>query len=371
MRLTFPHLGNAYIVVKTLFDELDIDYLIPPFNSKRALELGTKIAPELACLPMKINLGNCIEAYEKGADTILITGGCGPCRFGYYGEMERDILKDAGYKMDVITLEWPDKGLKEFLGRIRKLTGGLNAYRILKACKKAVSISKDIDTLEKLTFKTRPREIVKGSTDKIYKGFRNSVRSAKGYREIKKVLEEARSKLIKLETDKKMVPLKIGIVGEIYTTIDSYSNFGLETKLGNMGIEVDREVTVSGWIIEHMLKAALHIPRNLRYKKAAEPYLGVMIGGHAQETIGNTIIYSKSGYDGVIQIYPLTCMPEIVAQSILPAVERDFDIPVLTLIIDELSGEAGYMTRLEAFSDLIKKRRERRENGENWALSGD
>lgn len=52
-------------------------------------------------------------------------------------------------------------------------------------------------------------------------------------------------------------------------------------------------------------------------------------------------------------------MPEIVAERILPALEWDFIIPVLTLIIDEMTGEAGYLTRLEAFVDLLDRRKER------------
>ena len=83
-----------------------------------------------------------------------------------------------------------------------------------------------------------------------------------------------------------------------------------------------------------------------------------MIGGHARETIGYAVRYAKEGFDGVIQIYPLTCMPEIVAQSILPTVEKDYNIPYLCLIVDEMTGEAGYMTRLEAFVDLLRRRKE-------------
>jgi predicted nucleotide-binding protein (sugar kinase/HSP70/actin superfamily) len=164
--------------------------------------------------------------------------------------------------------------------------------------------------------------------------------------------------------------MRVGIVGEIYTTIDAYSSFNIDSKLGDMGIEVDRYVTVSGWIIEHMIKHALHLPRDLSYAEAAKPYLGTMIGGHAQETIGNTVLYAKNGYDGVVQIYPLACMPEIVAESILPAVERDYSIPILTLIIDEMTGEAGYVTRLEAFADLLNKRRERTLDDGQRILSG-
>jgi len=370
MRITFPHLGNMYIAVKALLEDLGVDYVIPPFNNKKALELGTKHAPEMACLPLKINIGNFIQAYELGADTILMAGGCGPCRFGYYCEMHREILKDAGYEMEVLTMEKPERDISEFLRRGKKLVGSAGASKIIKALYNAVRITVLVDELERLCFKTRPREMERGSTNRIFKSFQNRVMPAEGSGEIKKLIMDTRDRLLSVEINKQFKPLKIGIVGEIYTTIDSYTSFDIQNRLGEMGAEVDRYVTVSGWVIEHMLKKTLHLPRDLRYAKAAKPYLGTMIGGHAQETVGNTVMYANEGYDGVIQIYPLTCMPEIVAESILPEIQRDLDIPVLTLIIDEMTGEAGYLTRVEAFVDLLAQRKERTNVKRQRALSG-
>ncbi|HEY9059782.1 MAG TPA: CoA protein activase [Pseudobacteroides sp.] len=358
MKLTFPHMGNTYIPVKAMLDDLGVNCIIPPFNNKKALEIGTKLAPELACLPLKINLGNFIQAYEMGADSILMTGGCGPCRFGYYCEMHREILSDMGVDMKVITLDIPGNDYNKLLNNVREITGGLNIYKILKAVKNTVEVSKKVDELERLTFKIRPREIHKGATDKIYRSFLYSILKIKGSRNIKKHIDKARNKLLEIQTDKEMKPIRVGIVGEIYTTNDPYSNLYIESRLGNEGIEVTRPVTVSGWIIDHMIKKALHLKGDERYKEAAKPYLGTMIGGHSQETIGNTVLFAKDGYDGVVQIFPLGCMPEIVSESILPSIERDFKIPVMSLIIDEMTGEAGYMTRVEAFIDLLKRRRE-------------
>ncbi len=357
MKITFPHMGNTYITAKALLDDLNAEYVIPPLNNKKAVEEGIKHAPEMACLPLKINLGNYIQAYEEGADTILITGGCGPCRFGYYCEIEREILKDIGYEMDVLILEMPDDGVKGLIKRVRKLNGGFNIHKLLKAVWNATDVSKKTDELERLTYRIRPREIKKGTTDKIYDEFRNKALYTKGSKNIKNLILETENKLNGIEIDKDFKPMKIGIVGEIYTTLDSYTSFNMDSKLGAMGFEVDRAVTLSWWIIDHIIKKALHLPVDNSYKKEAEPYLGAMIGGHAQETIGHAIQYAKKGYDGILQIFPLTCMPEIVAQSILPSIERDYGIPVLTLIIDEMTGEAGYVTRLEAFADLLKKRK--------------
>jgi len=362
-------MGNAFVTVKALLDDLGADYVIPPYNNREALELGTRHVPEMACLPLKITLGSLIQGFRQGADTVLMAGGCGPCRFGYYCEMQREILKDMGCEMDMIVLDLPNGDVGEFIRRVKKLAGGLNVPRILKAVINAARISVMVDELESLSFRVRPREIDKGATDRIYRSFLKKAREAKGSAEIKELIRNTREKLLAVELDSQARPLRIGIVGEIYTSIDPFASFELQQKLGRMGVEVHRFITISDWIIEHIIKNALRLPRDLRYAKAAKPYLGAMIGGHAQETIGNSIIYSQMGFDGIIQTYPLTCMPEIVAESILPSVERDFDIPILTLIIDEMTGEAGYMTRIEAFIDLLERRRESRAVERQDALS--
>ena len=54
----------------------------------------------MMCLPFKVFIGNYLESIEKGADTIIITGSCGPCRFGFYSLLQEDILRDLGYDID-------------------------------------------------------------------------------------------------------------------------------------------------------------------------------------------------------------------------------------------------------------------------------
>lgn len=370
MKATFPHMGNLFICIKTLLEELEVDYIVPPFNNKTTLEVGTRYVPECACLPLKITIGTLMQAYNMGADTVLMVGGCGPCRFGYYCEMYREILKDLRCKMEVITLEPPSGDLSGLLKQVRKLTGTLNLYKIAKAVKRAAQVAVKVDELENMIFKIRPRELERGIVSKVYRKFRENAVKANSSTELDKLIEDAKKRLLEIKTRKDISPLKIGIVGEIYTTIDDYTNFNIQHKLGDLTVETHRYVTISNWIIDHIIKKSLKLPVDLRYVKAAKPYLGEMIGGHARETIGNTVLYAEQGYDGVIQIYPFTCMPEIVAESILPAIEKDYDIPILTLIIDEMTGEAGYFTRVEAFTDLLYKRREAKTVSDGYILSG-
>ena len=71
-------------------------------------------------------------------------------------------------------------------------------------------------------------------------------------------------------------------------------------------------------------------------------------------------MFAERGFDGVIQLAPFSCIPEIVAKGILPQVSHDQEIPVMTIFLDEMMGKAGMQTRLEAFVDLLLQRREHR-----------
>ncbi len=50
-------------------------------------------------------------------------------------------------------------------------------------------------------------------------------------------------------------------------------------------------------------------------------------------------------------------MPEIIAENIYPSVIKDHSIPVLTMVFDEQMARAGLITRIEAFIDLMERRR--------------
>lgn len=369
MKVTFPQMGNAYIPIKAVLEDLGVDVLVPPPCTKRTLELGTKYAPELACLPLKINIGNYIESLEKGAQVIAMAGGCGPCRFGYYAEVQKEILKDLGYKFEMIVLERPQGNIRDFINKLKLLTGGSSLIQVLRAIKRATEVSIMADNLERLSWKVRPRERERGTVDKLMREFHRDVERARGSRELKEVIRKYTDRLKRVEVDGDRDVLKVGIVGEIYTVIEPFVSFRISERLGNMGVEVDKSITVSYWIVEHLIKEAVRLRNKKEIDRASYPYLKSFVGGHGQESIANTVIYKRKGYDGVIHLLPFTCMPEIVAQSILPTVSRDNNIPVMTLVLDEMTGEAGYLTRLEAFIDLIKRNKELNQSEKGKLLS--
>jgi predicted nucleotide-binding protein (sugar kinase/HSP70/actin superfamily) len=361
VKVTFPHMGNQYIATKVLLEELGVELVVPPECNKYALETGTKYSPESICLPLKMNIGNFIESIGQGADTIILTGSCGPCRFGYYSILQKEILKDMGYNIDVILLDPPQGDYKAFAQRVCKMSNTKNPYSIIKALVKGIRILYLVDALDDAARYKRPRQKKAGEVDRFYDQFHKEIRNVHGFMEVSNLIKETRKKIAEIEEEPERQILKIGITGEIYTIIEPYVNLFIEKKLGNMGVEVHKSLKISHWLVEHLFLSPLKLTAEKHIWKAAKPYITTMIGGHARETIGYSVLFAESGFDGLIQIYPFTCMPEIVAQSIMPAVEEKYQIPSLCFIVDEMTGEAGFITRLEAFVDLLTRRKEQKQ----------
>ena len=96
-----------------------------------------------------------------------------------------------------------------------------------------------------------------------------------------------------------------------------------------------------------------------RAYRMAKPYLMRDIGGDALECISDVMYAQEKGTDGLIHVSPFTCMPEIMSQNIFPKMREDVNLPILSLIMDEQTGKAGYITRLEAFVDLMRRKKRR------------
>jgi predicted nucleotide-binding protein (sugar kinase/HSP70/actin superfamily) len=366
MKITFPHMGDAYISVKVLLDELGLDYYMPPVGSHETMEIGIANSPEFMCLPFKKVLGDFINGLNNGADTILFGESGGQCRMSYYGDLMQEILRSMGYKFNYIHFNLSHITYKEAARNLGPFFTGKSKLSVIKAAVNAGWTVFAVDKLYALSRKIRCREIKHGTTDKIMREFEQKAQTVHGFKNIHRALTEARKELKHVEIDKTFEPVKIALVGEIFISSDSFTNLEIEKKLGNMGAYVHNTMGVSEWILKHFVKYMIPFNRRDKSIEAAQPYMHTDdIGGHGIYTIGNTELLSHGSYDGIIQIYPFTCMPEIIAQTTLGEIQRKNGVPVMTLILDEMTGETGYITRLEAFVDMLRFQKEQKYEGEN------
>lgn len=355
-RVTFPHMGESFRTFKMLLNDLGNEVIIPPRPSRRTLDYGVKYSPEFACFPLKVLMGTYVETCQMGAELIVTSGGVGPCRAGHYGQMHKKILRDIGFNVDVIVLEPPRLHPIDFLKKIQRLNPNRMSYRAIWECiKRAWQKLIALDNVEKMTHVVRPRETSTGATTRTYRKVLEWIDQAHSFKEVEEAHHAALDAIRTIPQDPHRDVLKVGIVGEIYVLLEPASNLEIEEILGNLGVEVERSMFLTGWTRDNTIKATDEI---MSVQDAAMPYIPLCIGGHGRESVGHTVIYAKRGFDGVIQLAPFTCIPEIVARTVLTSVSKEHNIPVLTFFLDEQTGKAGMTTRLEAFADLMRRKKQ-------------
>jgi hypothetical protein len=63
--------------------------------------------------------------------------------------------------------------------------------------------------------------------------------------------------------------------------------------------------------------------------------------------------------DGLISVSAFGCAPDSVMSSVLTEAAQRANRPYMALVLDEHSGQAGLITRLEAFVDMLFRRKEK------------
>ncbi len=353
MKVSFGHMGTLTPIIKMLLEDLGHEPITPDRPTRHTLSLGAKYAPEFVCIPLKIVLGTYIEGLRRGADTLMSGGGYGPCRAGLYGELHSRILRDLGYDFDFIFFWPPLRKPGHFIRQLKKTKAPYSwghLWRSIKKCYKKLIV---LDDLEMLAQQIRPREHKVGSTSRAFDRAYGIMRSVKKECDIEEAGEVARQILREVPHSSEKKTIRVGIIGEIYVQLEPFANYFIEEQLGHMGVEVRRSIYLTSYARHDVLSTR----GDMGSRKLAMPYLAQKVGGHGQNSVGDIIRYAKQSFDGVVQLAPFSCIPEIVAKSFVPRLSKDHGIPVLTLFIDEQTGAAGIQTRLEAFVDLMQQRR--------------
>lgn len=360
MKVSFPRMGYSYLAFRWLFEEIGHECIVPPEPNNETLDLGVRHSPEFACIPFKVLMGTYLQVAAQGAEIIVTSGGCGPCRAGLYWMMHQKILDEIGAQVKVFAFEDPMANIPDFYRKLEYLRKNGRATRrhFIRAVQTGWEKVKAMDELEILSHRLRPYESEKGNIGKAMQFSLNLIDQANDKKEVEKARQEGLQILNDVLRDDTRDPLKVGIIGEIYVLLEPSINQYMQSTLGDMGVISERSIYLSAYAQENVF-----VQGEKDVRMAARPYLNEFcIGGHGVNSIGETVLYAQHGFDGVIQLAPFSCIPEIVARSILPRVSRELDIPVLTFFLDEQTSKAGMETRLEAFIDLMEKRRVHKRN---------
>ena len=353
--VAFPQLGNYFNPIRKLIvNTTHLKVIEMPKITKETISLGSKNSPDTVCVPFKYNLGNFIEALDKGA-TVLFQAG-GGCRYRYYAEVQETILKDLGYNFTMYQIMEKDHlRFSELYNTMLKLNPYLTRRKLIK---EIINTLLYIYYLDKIDIYIRKRvgfEKEKNSFKKIKDDFIKKANIENSIIKLTKLYYKAKKELRKVKIDKPKDTLKVGIIGELYTSMESFSNYELEKLLASFNIEIKRFTNLSYLLWQKKLTEWY---MKLKIKK----YCKYTLGADGLDNVYRVYWLKKHKYDGIIHIKPTGCTPEIGAMPIIMNIAKDNDMPIIFLSFDEQTGVEGLNTRIEAFYDLLKIKKEE-ENG--------
>lgn len=346
-RVSFPHLGNYYVPLERLFTRgLDVEYVVPPVITKKTLELGSLHSPDFICAPFKFNMGNYIETIEKGADTLVQTGGV--CRLRYYGELQSQILKDLGHNIRFITLSQGALSKPVTLYQsFKEINPSLSVKQIGSTLPMVMTMIETMDKVEDFVRKNSGFQKTPGALESVHEDFMQRLRLTDSKKDVKKLYKNTRDHLLEIPLEKPQRPIRVGVIGEYYTIMEPFSNHNIEKELAKKGIVVDRWINLTNTVLR----------RDWKRKKRVRRYTKYSMGATSMFTVDQALRFAKQKYDGIIHVKSFGCTPEMDAMPVLQNISRDHRIPILYFTFDSQTSDTGIQTRLEAFYDMIMMRK--------------
>ncbi len=382
-----------------------VEARVSPESNDETLELGGLYTSGEECYPEKITLGDFLRVLkEHGPDktAFFMPTAEGPCRFGQYAPYLRQVLDEMGHTgVPIISPTSKDgyDGIGQTQGSpidmIRSLWRGL-------VCG---------DILVKMLLKTRPYETVAGDTDNAFEesldliekvmetpGLSSRARLSELVSTLRKARDLFRNVSVRYVRDK---PL-IGVVGEIFCRLNTFSNYEALRKIEAHGGEcwlsdTGEWVWYTNWSQQATLRrdgqrfslkmlgakiknkvqrsdenalyepfkedfVGYEEPHDLHHEvlEPAWPYLpadGAL--GEMVLSVGKSIYLHNKGADGIIDISPFSCMNGIITEAVYHDVARDYDqIPIRNFYFD--SSSSNMERDLDIFMELADSYRRRK-----------
>ena len=346
LRYSYYDIAFKYFVEQVL----DADYVSLPEPTRRTLERGAQHSNDFVCAPFKHILGDYIEALERGADVLVQFAG--PCRLGYYGELQESILRDMGYEFEMLNFATvTGKPLTDYIEACKKkVNPNLSVPHGVRGMLAAFKMIEFLDEAQDFYLAHAGFEVEHGSFDRALAAYHAEMRATANERDIAEAQRRGLESLRGLPVCRPARPVRVGVVGEYFTAADPHSNLGLERKLLDLGMEVHRQLNMTN--------------RNLRYNErnlrtGISDYVRYDMGPTSSMTIAAALRYAQEGFDGVVHLKSSGCTPEVDCIPVLQQVSRDTGLPILYLSYDSQTSDTGLDTRLEAFYDMLAMKKEK------------
>lgn len=398
------------------FRSIGIDAQECPDADVRAMELGARYTSGEECYPEQITLGTFLRLaeqpdFDRSRNAFFMPTAGGPCRFGQYSPFMRKVLVDAGLEDIPAIAPTSEDGYRD--------VGG-NAGELMRTAWRALVAS---DTLRKFLHKTRAYETTAGDADQAHEDSLTDVCSVlelPGLKPAEKLsrlvgaMERSRDRFRKVPADYSEPRPLIGVVGEIFCRLNTFSNDHLIRRIEAAGgegwlsditewvwytnFETHKRIVRKGKrysleMLGHFIKNKVQrkdedtllapmrpdmegyeepheVREVLDYAMPYLPHYGAL--GEMVLSVGKAVYLYRNGADGIVDISPFTCMNGITCEAVYPQVSAEHDhIPIKNFYFDGTNKDVD--TSVGIFLELARtyRRRKKYERRLPWYLRGE
>jgi len=320
----------------TFFEELGVEVVISPETNKKIKNVSLSSAPDEDCYSTKLYFGHALELIDD-VDYLFIP------RFGSDHEFNVGCPKFIALA-EVLKSMFPElpKIIMPFFSKAKSGHGKRRIIRII------FSIG--------FKFTLNPLKILRAGK-----------RAFSAYENYKKKLIISEEKLKKWENSEVYLNdisiqehgkehLKIALVGHPYVINDELASLNIRNILELNGVDIITSEQMPRSLIEKQME-------KLDYN---------MFFDNEREILGTVMHFLESKtVDGILHLVIFCCGPDSLAGEMSTRFsKRDPEIPLLQLVLDELTSEAGINTRIEAFLDMIERKKTKIRRDENCRSHG-
>lgn len=323
MQIGIPRAMSFYANYPFLYGfltDLGIEIVLSDKTTKKTLAIGSSLVVSETCLPVKVYVGHILNLIDKGIRKIFVPSfqsiapkiyNCSKIRG--LPDLIRNVVK-KDFQMIEATLDKSEKnqGLYEFLKEIVEPFGITDEKRIKRSSKAGW---------------------------KVYNNFKIMSRSGMNY---KQAMNYALQGKVFISQETKEYPISVALVSHPYNIYDEQISMKIFDKLVSMDVKV---YSANELTFEQMQEGISALGQ--------KPYWA-----NEHEMTGCAGHYLKDNkIDGIINLTAFGCGPDSLMIERINRKAKKFNKPLLNLTIDEHTGEAGFVTRLEAFVDMLYRKK--------------
>ena len=381
--LYYPYMRDSAYVVAAASRYCGIKAEVLPMQDERDLELARKYTNGDECFPLVCTTGSFLKKLEEpGIDpkkvSFFMPDHNGPCRFGEYNKLQRQIFDKLGYHDVEILAPSNDDAYAEIS------RGHATKFRFT-AWKGFVAV----DMLRKMQQERRPYENVKGMTNAVYKQHLNAVVKSceNGAKDIVEVMERAGEDFASIPLSNGYRKPLVAVVGEIFMRDNAFCSANIVERLEALGAETIM-APMSEWLnystyrywrdslwkgdvlglfkskvqefsqdtaahkIHKAVEDVAELERDVLVKEMLSrcgKYVNKHYDGDPPLSLGAASKMVHEGISGVVAILPFTCMPGTLIASVSQLFRKDHNnIPWENIAYDG-QEDSGLETRLQAF----------------------